>query len=178
VARSFLAADRAKSTEIALIFYRKGCNDFYEERYIEALYDFYFMFESLFGCGKTKNAKVAAEFKKSKPFRVALEDILSKKDPIGGFQPSNETTVSFKEAYGGKTIDEVIDFIVDLRGFIHHHTAEKPGIWHPEEHSPYECHAMFFILVAHTVAFREAAQHTFSDQVTQAYQAMHKGASS
>ncbi|MCZ6625574.1 MAG: hypothetical protein O7B35_15325, partial [Deltaproteobacteria bacterium] len=175
VARSFLAARRARSTEVALSFFRKGRNDFLEKRHIEADYDFYFMFESLFGCGKTKNYQVKAEFKKASQLRSALEEILSAPQPLADFRPGPQTLAEFEGCYCGKTVDEVIDGIVELRGFLHHYTAERPGIWHPEGHAPYECHAMFLVRVAQTIAFKLSRQYIFSDEAVTEYQQMYKG---
>jgi hypothetical protein len=176
VARSFLAAPRAVSAEVALSFYRKGRNDFLERRHIEAIYDFYFMFESLFGQGKTNNYQVKSELKKSNRFRDAIENLLAEPNPLAGFRPAAETIKEFNRRYRNKSVEEIIDQLVELRGFLHHHAPARPGIWHPEGHKPYECDAMFLVRVAQTIAFELSRDHIFGDDVVAAYRQLYAGA--
>ena len=45
---------------------------------------------------------------------------------------------------------EILKKIVELRGFLHHHTLKRKDIWHPEDHNKYETDAHFFQAVAFT----------------------------
>src|ERR1051325_2031376 len=73
LARSIIAATDFLDTELPLSFFRHGTNAFEQKRYIEAIYQFYFLLETLFGNGKTKNKAVKLEFRKSVPLLKAIE---------------------------------------------------------------------------------------------------------
>lgn len=79
VARMMLAARDAEKIEMALSFYRKGTVDFHEQRYLESMYDFYFMLESAFGEGKTKNYQVKKAFMESVALRECILSTLNDK---------------------------------------------------------------------------------------------------
>ena len=64
VKRSVMAATETLDWEVPLGFYRKGTNDYHDRKYIDAIHDFYFLLETLFANGKTKNYQVVEEFKK------------------------------------------------------------------------------------------------------------------
>jgi len=54
-ARAVMAADAAADIEVPMNFFRRGMLDLYDGNYIEAIYDFYFILETVFGEGKFKN---------------------------------------------------------------------------------------------------------------------------
>jgi hypothetical protein len=82
VVRSILAAKEVAPSEMAL---RKGYLDMEEWRYIEAIYDFYFMLETLYGNGKTKNVDVQREFLASPILVACTEKELSDPENIDLF---------------------------------------------------------------------------------------------
>jgi len=120
IARAVISADDIADIEPQLAFCRKGIIDRNEERYIEAIYDFYFFLESLFAQGKTKNHRVKQAFKQSKELRECIEEVL--KEPHVIISPRREELHLFMKKYGGMSVDDIIEHIVDLRGFHHHHT--------------------------------------------------------
>ncbi len=143
VTRSIIASKDALDWDMPLGFFRKGRNDFLERRYIDAIYDFYFVLETLFGNGKTKNVHVATEFKQSTELVNFAADVLKNAEMSilrrGGRKNLIDT---FRAKYAGKSPEEFLDSIVLLRGFLHHHTVRNKKIWDPAQEYEYEVDAL------------------------------------
>jgi hypothetical protein len=72
IARCILSAQAASHFEIPLSFLRKGLQEIYNERYIEAYYSFFFFLETLFAPGLSNPRMVKLKFKEAAPVRNAL----------------------------------------------------------------------------------------------------------
>ncbi|MCX6908384.1 MAG: hypothetical protein NTY01_10120 [Verrucomicrobia bacterium] len=142
----FKKADRASTArqdlEVPLGFFRKGRNDFLERRYIDAIYDFYFVLETLFGNGKWRNYQVKAEFKKSPELIKFAQQVLSEgEQSLIRRQGRRSLLDAFRKKYSGKTPEEFLDSIVDLRGCLHHHNLAQKSPWNPALEYEYELDA-------------------------------------
>lgn len=151
VARSLLMADAADAAEVPLSFYRKGCIDMEEMRYIDAIYDFYFVLETLFSGGKTKNAAVKEEFLRSPEVLAAITTTLPTLHQIPNRTFDEEAHIA--EHYREKSPSDIVDHLVRLRGFLHHHAPRHPKAWHPEGHSRYRIDALLLQEVAYHICF-------------------------
>jgi hypothetical protein len=76
MARTVIAAIDLLEVELPLSFFRHGRIAYGERKYIEAIYQFYFMFETMFGNGKTGRKTIQDQFRKSIELRSAAEDFL------------------------------------------------------------------------------------------------------
>jgi hypothetical protein len=81
LARAIFAADAATDIEIPLNVFRRGMLDVSERNYIEAIYDFYFILETLFGEGKFKSAAVSNAFLDSSQLRSCVERAVADPGP-------------------------------------------------------------------------------------------------
>jgi hypothetical protein len=169
-ARVFLAAKRSHDIEVALSSYRKGKTDVIQNRYIEAIFDFLFMLESLFAKGK---------FKKLEVEKVYLDnDVLIEHVRNASSEPMLQTLVRrdasvlkrYLQDYEGKSPTEVIKHLVDLRGFLHHHSQGRKDIWHPEDHIRFGADAFFLQQLCFNIAFKLAESRLFSPEVIQEYE--------
>lgn len=169
VARSILVARHAQDIEVALSFYRKGRIDIREERYLEAIYDLYFMLESVFGEGKSKNYQVKEAFERSSVLKDCIEKAVI--DEVLRNELAREPRLrrEFTQRYEGKSTTEIIDQIVEMRGFLHHHTMQRPGIWHPEDHKRFEIDALLLQHVCYDVAFHLLTPIVFAEGVVKEY---------
>lgn len=142
VKRSVMASTQTLDWEVPLSFYRKGTNDFRDRKYIDAIHDFYFLIETLFGNGKTKNYQVKEEFKKSQPL-IALTVQVLKQGEQTILNRGTRTTIlnEFRQKHANKTPAQYFDHIVDLRGFLHHHSLQYKAIWNPSMEYEYELDA-------------------------------------
>src|SRR5205814_983136 len=82
LARAIIAADAATDIEVPLNFFRRGMLDVYGRNYIEAIYDFYFILETLFGEGKFKTDAVSAAFLNSSQLRSCVERAIMDPGPM------------------------------------------------------------------------------------------------
>ncbi len=167
IARSIIVAWDAREIEVPLSFYRKGRIDIDEGRYIEAIYDFYFMLESVFA--EKGNSKLCEEaFKQNDSLRKSVEKALIDDVLLGEIRREKRLQSAFDEHYKGAT-EEVIDDIVELRGFLHHYTSRRRDIWHPEEHERFEVDALVLQHIAYHLAFELVKPYVFSEQAIQIY---------
>jgi hypothetical protein len=173
LARSIIAADAATDIEIPLNFFRKGMLDVYERNYIEGIYDFYFILETLFGEGKFKTAAVSAAFLSSSQLRSCVQRGIT--DPGPMIMLDARIRASFEQTYGKMSVDNAIEKMIELRGYLHHHTSKRRGIWNPEDQHRYEVDALFFQTVTYNVIFAIAEPYLYSEDVVRAYEDLVKG---
>jgi hypothetical protein len=169
VARAFIAALDSKDIEVPLSFFRKGQIDSRERRYIDAIYDFYFLLETVYSDGKTKNYQVKQALQGSAELCQLVVATLSDKFLRATIAQEPRVRESFDKNYRNRSVQEILSHFVELRGFLHHHTRHRPGIWHPEDHSRFECDAIVLQHLAFAVAFKLMEPYVFSDKTVKAY---------
>lgn len=169
VARSFIAALDSKDIEIPLSFYRKGRIDSRERRYIDAIYDFYFVLETVYGDGKTKNYQVKQALQENAELCQLVQVILADEFLLATIAREPKLIKSFEKKYRNLSVQEVLSNLVELRGFLHHHARGRPGIWHPEDHSRFEIDAIVLEYLAYAVAFKLVEPYLFSEKTLMAY---------
>jgi hypothetical protein len=161
--RALLRAENLSAHEIPLAFFRKGKNDAYENRHIEACLDFLFMLETLFANGKFKTSQVVAEYTSSKTlldaiYKVTQDTILL--DIAQHRGPTHRKRLS--EKYMAKSPGEIAESFVDLRGQLHHHSLKDKNRWHPERHDDFLADALFLEHVCFHVGFELFSGEVFS----------------
>jgi hypothetical protein len=169
VAQSVLAAGRSRDIEVALSFHRKGKQDIREERFIEAYYDFYFMIESMFGKGKFKKDAIIESFRNDPVLVEEVEKTKNDTSLMAWFRSDRIQLARAQEKYFSKTTPEILNHIVELRGFLHHHNVSRPGIWHPDDHQEFKADAFFMQALCHQIAFRISSSIVLSPQITAEY---------
>lgn len=167
VVHSILAAKEVAPYEMALSFLRKGYLDMEEWRYIEAIYDFYFMLETLYGNGKTKNVDVQREFLASPILVACIEKELSDPENIDLFISDPECATAFRKKYQGKTPEEIIASMVKLRGFLHHQSRKRRDGWHPEDQEAFKTEAVLFQVICLEVFYAITNPLVFAPEVTE-----------
>jgi hypothetical protein len=158
------------ASEVPLSFFRKGCIDMEDMRYIDAIYDFYFVLETLYSGGKTKNAAVKEEFLRSPAVLSAIAATLPSIDQIPRVTPEERAYIA--ELYAGKTPKDIVEHFVSLRGFLHHHVPGHPRPWHPEGHSRYRIDAFIIQEVAYNICIEMFVEIAMSPQSERAYLAI------
>ncbi len=143
VKRSVMASTQALDWEVPLGFYRKGTNDHHDRKYIDAIHDFYFLLETLFANGKTKNYQVVEEFKKSPSLVAFAAQVLKEGGQIIAGRGTRTIVLDeFKQKLSNKTPEQYLEHIVNLRGFLHHHSLGHKKIWNPTSEYEYEMDAI------------------------------------
>ena len=174
VARAFLSAHRGRSIESLLSFFRKGRADIIESRYLEAVFDFLFMIESNYANGKFKSTQVEQEYLSNQELidqiRISLRDDTVQQNVSG----DNRIAEAFRRDYFSRSPVEIVKHIVKLRGFLHHHTKGKKGIWHPDDHVRYGADAFFLQQLCFNIGFRLIDPILFAPEHVHQYQALAK----
>jgi len=168
LARAILAADATTDIEIPLNFFRRGMLDVVERNFIEAIYDFYFILETLFGGGKFKTDAVSAAFLSSSQLRSCVQRGIT--DPGPMIMLDARIRGSFEQTYGKMSVESAIENMIELRGYLHHHTSKRRGIWNPEDQHKYEIDALFLQRVTYNVIFAIAEPYLYSPDVIRVYE--------
>ena len=170
IARSIIASKEAKQIQIPLSFFRKGSIDVYERRFIEAIYDFYFMLETCYGNGKTKNYAIKKEFEKSEELKKSINKVIQDKNSRLSKDP--KFSKIYEKNYSAKTAEEIISHLVELRGFLHHHSLKRKDIWHPEQQKEYEIDATFLQRLCFEISFILSEPYIFNKETVNKYNSL------
>jgi len=170
VARAFLSAHLAHDIESALSFFRKGRTDVIEARYIEAVFDFLFMVESLYANGKFKSAQVEQEYLSNSELQQAIKTSITKDSLQQNITREARVKQAFLRDYFDKSPREITKHLVQLRGFLHHHSKDKKGIWHPNDHLRYGADAFFLQQLCYTIGFNLIDPVLFAPEHVRQYQ--------
>jgi len=134
-----ITAVKERSHDVRISFYRRGVQDVLNGEYIEAFYDFYFMLESSFGDGKTKNSQIQQKLLQAELLTTAIADTVFSDSYEGGL-PS-ELRSRYQADYANLTSSEFIKKLVKLRGFLHHHNSKRTDGWKPTRQEDFRLEA-------------------------------------
>lgn len=157
--RSVLAVSDLKESETPLNFYRRGRMDISKERYIDAIYDLYFVLETLFANGKFKKNQVIEEFASSSILLDGINHIKSDIDPQIRNEPILYT--DFVSKYLNRNEKEIIEHVLELRGFLHHHNLNRKTIWHPANQREFKVDALTLLRLCHHVLSKKIFEILF-----------------
>ena len=156
-------------SEIPLNFFRRGKKDMLEQRYIDAIYDFFFVLETLFGNGKFHKSALEKEFNVAVELVDAISYLkLQANDPM--FFPS-ELKDSYQERMGKTSVEEFISEIIELRGYLHHHTLKRQGIWHPANQRKYHLDCIIVLNICQYILTRRVMRHLFDVEISREFMA-------
>lgn len=151
-------------SEIPLNFFRRGKKDMREQRYIDAIYDFFFVLETLFGNGKFHKSALEKEFNGAVELVDAITYLkLQANDPI--FSPP-QLSDAYQERMRETAVEELISEIIELRGYLHHHTLKRPGIWHPANQREFHLDCIIVLNICQHVLTRRVMGHLFDDEIS------------
>ncbi|MFC1495194.1 hypothetical protein ACFL6W_07935, partial [Thermodesulfobacteriota bacterium] len=115
--RTILGAEELRVEEIPMNFYRRGRNNLFEERYIDAIYDFFFVIENLFAGGEFKQKKVIQKLTSCNELLLAIDDM--KSDPKDyKVNYDRKINAEFTQKYIEKENKNIIKEMVKMRGFL------------------------------------------------------------
>ena len=69
-----------------------------------------------------------------------------------------------RSRYTGKSPEQVVDDLVELRGLLHHHSENRPNMWDPDDHGRYEAEAFLLLSVAQEIALNLTKDSVFNDE--------------
>jgi hypothetical protein len=148
--------DQYRPLAAPLSFYREGLNDYVALKFINAFFNFYFIFEGFYGGGKTKNYAVEEEMKKSADFRDAIIETLEDMKKIC---PDTFLRLCTEmECSDPPSPSAIIRHLVRMRGRLHHFTNSSNRVeGTPFTHEVFEPVAELARQLALGVLFTEIA---------------------
>jgi hypothetical protein len=170
VARTVLAADMAGGFDAALNFFRKGRIDVLAEQYLDAVVDYLFMIETTYANGKFRSNHVQDEYLSSLELLRLIAEAVSNPALLSEVGRDSRMHQRFKEAYEGKTPEEIVHYLVNLRGELHHHSGRKSGVWHPTDHNRFGADAYFLEYLCLGIASSITREAMFGQKTVEAYQ--------
>jgi hypothetical protein len=163
IAQTLYAYADAWDLEPQFNFFRRGVIAIRDERFIDAIYNFYFYLESTFGNGQTRNERIKAEFAKNQDL-MTMVGVARDRFDVSRHVYRNLMNARFDGVYRSKTEREIISTIVDLRGFLHHHTSKRKDIWHPSDKWTYSADAFLMQDIVHGLAHNSLTRHAYSEK--------------
>jgi hypothetical protein len=157
--RTLMARAALAPLHIPLEFCRRGIEDHYYGRYIEAIYDFYFVLEYLFGDGKFNTSGVLKAFTGSKQLCDALLVVRKTLPP-----EDRDALGCMEELYLKGDVDAVFSKLISVRGELHHQSIKRKETWDPSLQGNFKHHATFFRALAHEVATKLAVDVLMEDE--------------
>jgi hypothetical protein len=128
-------------------FQRRGLDDRHRDQYVEAIFNFFFVLEYLFAGRKFRTAQVVENFLASAELRAGLAEARS---TFLATVQSEDSARRFREKYGDRSDEEVVQAIVELRGKLHHQSIKRTN-WHPALQKEFEMDADFLGAVCQSV---------------------------
>jgi len=148
--RTIVSVEKFRGWEVPLNFNRRGRLAVIQERYTEAFYEFYFFIESLYGNGKFKTHAVTAEFNASIELNAAIQEAVA--DPDFELKSDPVLRAEFQKHYATEPHTEIVQRLVEMRGFLHHHSSKNKKAWNPGMQLGYKADTLFWQSVCHNAA--------------------------
>ena len=166
-ARAIIKSRDGAKESVVSNFYRKGEVDMENQEFIDAIYDFYFILESRFGDGKWRGDQIKQKLKCSDKLKEAFSHAEAESIP----ELLNTGLLakrSKNKAY--KSYDDFIDYIVDLRGKLHHHSGKNSKAWDPNKPEDYELEAIYLHAICNYLIFHITWKHIDEESVRRDYE--------
>lgn len=142
-----------KNYKIPLSFFREGKNYFKDFRYIDAFNYFYLGIESIYGNGKTRVKQLIEEYKKSDTLKSYLDGNKSK---LMMNNENKENLTKIATLIGFQNWEKnIVEFIVRIRGFLHHHTLKSDLYGNPFDHEKYKTPALLLMSILSACLYYE-----------------------
>lgn len=131
-----------------------------EQEFINSFRYSFLLIESLYGEGQFKKAGLQAALKGNVEFAGIVEeatrDVIPAKD--------NRTSDTAKLLAMKPTVDQIIDHLVDKRGFYFHGNIKRKDAWKPDEQGAAEALALLSIGIVSRISMK-AADPLFQDEL-------------
>lgn len=151
--RAIMAAENSAGPKFEATLASTARKALSEQQFINSFRYSFLLIESLYGEGQFKSAGLKSTLKGNTGFVEIVKAAL--KDRI---KPRPEHTSDTSTLLAGTPIaDDVIDHLVDKRGFYFHGNVKRRDAWKPEEQGAAEALALLAISIAQDIAQQAAA---------------------
>lgn len=165
IARALIVSGRLPEYEVPLSFFRRGVQDYHNDDYRLAFYNYYFFLESMYGEGKFKERDLTKIFGQNAELMKAVSKARD--------ETINMRMVERNAFY--KMLSETNDPQIILkktilrRGESHHHSTKNPKAWHPDKQDDFLTESVFLHLVCMDMIHGLEGQLLFSEEIENAF---------
>lgn len=163
--RAVMAAEKNSSPILESRFLQMARGELFRERYIDSFRYSFLLIESVYGGGKFKSVQLKQELKQNANFvRVVTNAIADRLKPKRiRKQCDTENLLS-----GGSRVDDIIDHIVEKRGYYFHGNSVRRNPWRPHEQEEAESLSLLTLAIANQIAI-DAAKPMFDERLVTQY---------
>lgn len=171
--RALMAAEKYDGPRFEVAFVKSARKMLEAQEFINSFRNSFLLIESLYGNGQFKTPSLQAALKSNQEFRAIVE--LAIKDMIPAKNDHNSDTA--KLLMTKPEMDDVINHLVEKRGFYFHGNIKRKDTWKPDEQDAAESLALLAIGIATTISMK-AADPMFVSEIEKLHfeNAMHAGA--
>lgn len=160
-----MAAEKNSSPILESRFLQMARGELFRERYIDSFRYSFLLIESVYGGGKFKSAQLKQELKQNLNFvrmvKTAMADRLKPKRDRKQCDTENLLSANAK-------VDDVIDHIVEKRGYYFHGNVVRRNPWRPHEQEEAESLSLLTLAIANQIAI-DAAKPMFDERFVAQY---------
>lgn len=132
------------------------------ERFIDSFRYSFLLIESLYGDGKSKNHDLKSALKKNQSFADMVATALKERIPL----KKPKASVTEKLLSSSPHVHDVIDHLVEMRGFYFHGNVKRKDAWTPHNQDKAEALCMLSLDIAMFISHAAAAP-MFADELSQ-----------
>ena len=163
-ARAIMAAEDGSSPVLESSFLKMARSELLRDRYIDSFRYSFLLIESVYGNGKFKSVQLKLELKNNVDFvRVVTNAIADRIKPKCRTQCDTERLLSQKVQ-----VEDVIDHVVNKRGFYFHGNLRQRNSWRPHEQEGAESLSLLALTIANLIAI-DAAKPMFDEVLVKRY---------
>lgn len=154
IARSFMAAEHKDPPALEAALLSSARSAFLEERFIDSFRYSFLLIEAIFGEGKFKTRELQDKLKS----HVLLTDLV--RDSVDFFKTERKLKGSEIELLimNDVTPEEILDYLVKMRGYYFHSNTKHKNPWHPDEQDDAEAISSFAIHIALGISSKSARE--------------------
>ena len=158
--RSLMAAEHTPAPRFEATFVLMARAEMSRERFIDSFRYSFLLIESVYGEGKIKSKQLKDSLKANSEFSKIVAKALDER-----IRPrTRQGTDTEMMLSGGAGVDDIIDHIVEKRGYYFHGNRKHRNLWQPHEQQTAETLCLFCLQVANLVAVN-AAQPIFESSL-------------
>lgn len=160
--RALMAGEQGIAPELEATLVKLARTAMLEKRYIDSFRYSFLLIDCVYGAGKFRTAHLKQALKGSPEFTSLVATAL--KGRMRQKHSNNSDTHALLAA--SPTVEDVIDHLVDKRGFYFHGNTQRKDAWKPHEQTSAETLCLLALEIAMLIS-HQAAAPMFDDAFTQ-----------
>ena len=151
--RAIMAAEKSSGPRLEANFVRMARSALFAERYIDSFRYSFLLIEFIYGEGKYKSTQLKNVLKGNAEFVSIVSSALNERMVL----KHNYESDTKKLLAGAPDVNEIIDHLVNKRGFYFHGKSKGTNVWKPHEQGSAEALCRLSLSIAHLISSYAAA---------------------